>query len=436
MDVGELRRKYILKRTDVFIYVANKVEYESLKSFLQNNGICLDKYIVEAQTRLNFFKWGKYHIVTMVGNKTGPREASNKISEICPKFSNLSYIVNLGCCATRKDKVNADVIFATRIFDADLRKEKETTHFQIGENKNEKMTNIIFENISQLSDNNFTIIPGPLISSSALVTNKKIKNKFLGAYPYADGIEMEGLAISDYANKKEIDWIIIKGTSDNGIDKNGSKNQSEATYNACKVFFKLLNLNVLVTKRMKVFISGALLDKNIVEEEKEIIKLGNRLLENRFKIINGLGYGVGPSLVAAVYNYMKKQGSNPFNYYMDLYPFPRIEEKTDIINELYFKNRNKMIEQCIIAIYIYGDKNKGGVEEEFRIAGSHFIPRIAIPIKRYKSDELFERIKVNEYDTIQNEKYIRSYNSLNSMNFSDKITTLLELIQLIDDYLF
>lgn len=436
MDVGKLRRNYILKRADIFIYVANQTEYVAIKEFLHSQGIKLDRYIIEEQTRLNFFKFGKYHIVAMVGNKTGPREASNKINEICPKFANLSYIVNIGCCATRKDKVQNDVIFATRIFDADLRKEKETTQFQIGENKNDKMTNIINENISKLSDDNCTIISGPLISSSALISNKEIKNKFLDVYPYADGIEMEGLAISDYAIKKGIDWVVIKGTSDNAIDKNGSINQSEATMRSCKVFFGLLNLNALATKRMNVFISGSLIEKSNVKEEKQIMELGNRLLEKKMKIINGLGYGVGPSLVASVYNYMKKQGSNPFNHYIDLYPFPRVEERTDTINELYHQNRNKMIEQSAIAIYIFGDTNKGGIEEEFKIAGSHFIPRIAIPIKGYKSEELFERMKANEYDTIDDKKYIDLYNSLNAINFSNQLTILLELIQLIDDFLF
>lgn len=436
MDLGTLRKKYILKRTDIFIYVANKTEYETLKEFLQDNGIELNKHINEAQTQLNFFRWGKYHIVTMIGDKTGPRETSNKINEICPKFVNLSYIVNLGCCATRKDKIHADVIFATRIFDADSRKEKETTQFQIGENQNGKMTNIIYENISKLSDSKYTIITGPLISSSALVANKKIKKKLLGVYPYADGFEMEGLAISDYAIKKKIDWIVIKGTSDNAISKNGSENQPEATRHACEVFFKLLDLNILSTKRMNIFISGALLERANVNEEKQVMELGNRLLENKMKIINGLGYGVGPSLVASVYNYMKTQGSYPFNHYIDLYPFPRVEHRTDIINELYHQNRNKMIEQCSIALYIFGDKNKDGVEEEFRIAGSHFIPRIAIPIEGYKSKELFERMKSNEYDTISDKKYINLYDSLDTKRFPDQLTTLLELIQLIDDFLF
>lgn len=439
MVIGEIREMYILKRTEIIIYIANDEEKAAMESFLKGNNI-VPIQITKNNRIINLFKFMNYHFALLYSENIGPINANNMLNMIKPFFPNVQYIVNLGCCACAEKQLKNKTIIANCIFDADLRKEeKKLTKYRIGVQKNDFITNIIKNSSNILMSYKKNIIVGGLISSSAVVKGQETKEKYLKAYPYADGIEMEGLAISNFAIENNINWIIIKGTSDNGVIKNGGEGQFIASLRAINIFFLLIRHSKLPLKRVPVFIGGSFSD-SLIENENNCKSLGKALLENNFKIINGLGLGVGTALIASVYEYKANTSSGFFTDYMEIFPFPRVHCTADkpLINDFYYSNRSHMAELSTIAIFIYGECKKGktGTEEEFNLCGSKNIVRLVIPDDKYMSKNLFD-VSAKLLENIINCKIKKQYLELNKLDdFNKKIKKLISILKSIDTYFY
>ena len=446
MGIGELQKQYVLKRTELLIYFANTDELNGFKRKLdvlniRTNEVEISEFIVE------FFKYNDLHIAIFLANKIGPQAAYNSLMIVGNQFPNLKYVVNLGCCANTEDEDKGCVIVADKIFDADLRKEKDSgTEYYGNENKHYKLTNKIRNTLRKIKDIKYEIKYKPLIASSALVNNKDYKEKLVETFPYAAGIEMEGLAISDYALSREIEWIVIKGTSDKGYDKKDHENQEEMALYASDLFFKIIEANGISKSRVNVFVSGGLHKtkkyKNLEEIQNNSMMLCEKLLSNNYRIVNGFGHIIGPSFLTSVYKYIRDHKAGDLKDYIELSPFPRgINYGDNVIREYFTQNREKMIEKCLVSIFIYGrntsDNSYNGMSEEFNIASSKYVPRLVIPQSDFHSIKLFDNLKTNKFDGIQSTKYKEKAKELsNNQSFDKSIEIIIEMFKILDDFYY
>lgn len=452
MNNGLFKTKYYYKRTEIFLFIANEEELKAFNTFIESHNIIISSTITINKYQVKLFRYNNYHIAMTCPMSTGGRGASDVLHNVANEFPNLQYVVNIGCCATTSRKVKNEVVFADKVFDADLRKEKKNgTEYAIGENKHSTLSNRIKLNIELLSGKDYSLVLEPMISSSAVIKNKITKKQYVKAYPYASGIEMEGLAISDYALMRNIEWMVIKGTSDNGIRKKGGHNQKKATINAFDVFFKILNNKLLPLERVKVFVSGAVesdLEKNnhdlYLEVETNSYLLGESLLKNNYKIINGLGYGVGFGLVSSAYSYHRNDTSDPFSTFMEVFPFPRTKDvkKKESVRAFYQENRNNMINQCLLSLFVYGrntDVNQyNGMIDEFNIAGGYYLPRIVLPTEGFISNRLYETAMDSLPKDIGDSLVVEIYRSIgnNKNNFSEQIKIAILLLGSLDNMFY
>lgn len=445
-NIGELQKQYILKRTEILIYFANNQEINGFKNKLKELKINIHEVEVNDYV-VNFFKYNNFHIAFFLGNSTGSQEANRVLNIVGNQFPNLKYIFNLGCCANAEDNDNKYVIFADRIFDADLRKENDTgTIYSGNENKHYKLSNKIKNGLSKIRKIEYEIKYKPLIANSALINNKECKKKIKQSFPYAAGIEMEGLAISDYALTRGIEWIVIKGTSDKGYDKKEHKNQENVSYFASDLFFKIINQEVLERNRINIFISGALHKtkkyKNFDTIQENVRLLSKKLLENNCKIINGFGYIVGENLLTSAYDYIRDNSSGDLKNYIEISPSPReINYGDKIIKQYSTLNREKMIEKSLISLFIFGKNTKtdsnNGMYDEFNISLSKNVPRIVIPQDDFYSSKLYDYLKNTEFDGIKCSRYLELIKDLpKCRRFEENINKITEMINLLDDFYY
>ncbi len=137
----------------------------------------------------------------------------------------------------------------------------------------------------------------------------------------------------------------------------------------------------------KILISGSAHDYSeygTEEESKELIyDLGYNLVQQDqgygLKVINGNGFGVGPSLYEGIAEATALNDLDMADY-LKLYPFPKkyysLYEKPDFMEKIFNPYREKMIEQCGAVFFLFGNKkdengniiNADGVKKEFDIA--------------------------------------------------------------------
>lgn len=127
-------------------------------------------------------------------------------------------------------------------------------------------------------------------------------------------------------------------------------------------------------RRKTIFISGSAFNYCGYSDEDAhnfIHKLAYELSKNNYHIVNGYGKGVGEFILNGVAEYCLANNSKIGNI-LTLMPFPQISSLGINLDELYKKNREQLIENCGIAIFLFGNKENeniaSGVIEEFKLS--------------------------------------------------------------------
>ena len=448
-NIENVRKNYILKRTEILILIVNKNELRGFKTKLNDCGVKEGEPIRINDTEVHPFIANGYHVCYfLLPGKSGPTEVWKAFDAVADEFPNLKYIANIGCCATTEEEVRDVVLIAERVFDADSRKEEKKAIYTGPSREHYSSGNYLKEAAYEIKEEakaKYDVDYCGIISSSAVVKNGELKSKYISAYPSGEGIEMEGIALSNYAFSRKIEWLMIKGTSDNCTDKEGGKGQDKATYNASDVFFELLKKTVLQKMRPTVFIGGAfssISKKKCFEVEDNSEYLGTELLKNDYKLITGLGLIVGTNILAAAYRYCNGLKNNNYEEYIETFPFPRTinGQKKELLMPIYNSNRQHMMEKSVISMFIYGRKYKegkyNGLINEFNDAYSENLLRFVIPTKKTCSDHLFDLLKENHFDGM-NGIIDDDYKKINTnTQFKDAVAIVLKNIDRIDRHFF
>lgn len=158
-------------------------------------------------------------------------------------------------------------------------------------------------------------------------------------------------------------------------------------------------------KKRTIFISGSAESYEPHSKNNAIgfvHNLSKVIIENDYRIVNGFGWGIGSSVINGA---LETIHSNPNKYsesQLILKPFPQFETGSKNLKELWSDYREKMIFNCGISFFVFGNKiveneivEANGVISEFEIAHSNGCICIPIGITKYASERIFNIISKN-----------------------------------------
>ncbi|AIY12608.1 SIR2 family protein [Cellulophaga baltica] len=148
-------------------------------------------------------------------------------------------------------------------------------------------------------------------------------------------------------------------------------------------------------KKRTIFISGSAETYEPHNRDNAIgfvHNLSKIIIESDFRIVNGFGWGIGSSVINGA---LESIHSNPNKYsesQLILKPFPQFETGSKDLKELWADYREKMISQCGISFFVFGNKLAGdkiveaaGVISEFEIAHKNGCICIPVGLTKYAS---------------------------------------------------
>lgn len=156
-------------------------------------------------------------------------------------------------------------------------------------------------------------------------------------------------------------------------------------------------------KKRTIFISGSAETYEPFEKNESIgfvHNLAKTIIENDYRIVNGFGWGIGSSIINGA---LESIYANPTKYsesQLILKPFPQFETGGKPLKQLWEEYRQKMISQCGISIFIFGNKKNGedgiieanGVIREFEISKENNNVCIPIGITGYATNKIYKII--------------------------------------------
>lgn len=184
-----------------------------------------------------------------------------------------------------------------------------------------------------------------------------------------------------------------------------------------------------------IFISGSISDYNENWSKEKVNQfcyhLSRFLVSNDYKIISGFGLGVGSSVINGALDEIYKTKYRHVNEHLGLFPFPQHDDGEKSIAERWTDNRNQMISEAGVCIFIFGNKkvsgevvSASGMMEEFRIAKER--GKIIIPIGStgFAAKEIFDEMKGSG-----NYSYLNAYwDVLETEEDSEKVFSVIHSI--------
>ena len=138
-----------------------------------------------------------------------------------------------------------------------------------------------------------------------------------------------------------------------------------------------------------IFISGSISDYNDNWSEEKVdqfcYELSRSLVSKNYKILSGFGLGVGSSVINGALDEIYKTKYRHVSEHLGLFPFPQHDDGEKSLVERWTENREQMISEAGVCIFIFGNKLDNGeiviangMLEEFQIAKER--GKIIIPI--------------------------------------------------------
>lgn len=166
--------------------------------------------------------------------------ASINITDEAIRIFSPKFAIMLGICASLNSKVSiGDVIIANPIVSYDSKKEFNSQVIYRGQRFYPYLLINRFDNISLQKFKNFRVFKGEVLSGETLVNSDQFKKNIMDAFPEIMALEMEGIGFSSICVKNNVQWILIKGVSDNGVNKKDEFQQTAAenSYLVSKLIF-------------------------------------------------------------------------------------------------------------------------------------------------------------------------------------------------------
>src|SRR3569833_1024332 len=155
-------------------------------------------------------------------------------------------------------------------------------------------------------------------------------------------------------------------------------------------------------KSRTVFVSGAAHDYgsrfSAADALSFVHRLSSVLIEHDFRIVTGLGVGIGSTVVDGALNQIYHVQRRRLTDQLVFRPFPQ----SPTGKALWTAYRNDMLDFAGLALFMFGNKfegsppsvvNSNGMVEEFDIAHSKGVRVLPLGFTEFVSRELYERVK-------------------------------------------
>ncbi len=158
-------------------------------------------------------------------------------------------------------------------------------------------------------------------------------------------------------------------------------------------------------KRKTLFISGSAdyySPWNRLEIEGFLCKLSRVLIEKNFKIVSGVGLGVGNAVITGAVDAIYSHHNGRINDYLHMRPLPQLITDPEERRTVWKKYRYELIGNAGIALFFMGNRLADGqavladgVKEEFQIAHELGLAVIPIGATGYMANELWKEVTEN-----------------------------------------
>lgn len=162
-------------------------------------------------------------------------------------------------------------------------------------------------------------------------------------------------------------------------------------------------------KKKSIFLSGSshVFDVWKQEEtEKFLSKLGEMLIHQNYKIVSGLGLGIGNAFISGGIKEVFSSKYGKIDDLMIMKPFPQYVEDKNLRDDIWHKYRLDLLSKSGIVIFFMGNKNESGnivladgMRKEFEIAKDLKLKIIPIGCSGYMAKKFFDEVvkNFNEY---------------------------------------
>lgn len=252
-------------------------------------------------------------------------------------------------------------------------------------------------------------------------------------------------ALSDFENKSDYDYslvkqdLVIKDLKRFNIKVVLVEDWSDLTRILEKVTQSFRNKNIFISGSAHAYEPWL---KNDVDTF--LVKLGEILIQEGYKITSGLGLGIGNACISGAIREIYSKKYAQIDDFLILKPFPQHIEDSNERDKIWLEWRKDMLGRSGIALFFMGNKIgsdetqillANGLEQEFKVAKELGLKLIPIGASGYKSKELFEIIIQNfdEYYPEATDSFKQAFIALgedvdNPNHLLSKIQTILKLI--------
>lgn len=204
------------------------------------------------------------------------------------------------------------------------------------------------------------------------------------------------------------------------------------------VITHILSLIQKKVLRSSIFIAGAAKEYAPQTEEEAlgfVHQLSFRLVASGYKIVSGVGYGIGTAVINGASEYVFSSQYRHLDDSLLLRPFPRPLNGSAAGKELNAQYREEAMKHAGLALFIYGNKGNGeggwmhstGMHEEFELAESLGIVPLPVGATGYMAEELWQRVQSSLTRYYPNQAEV--FNAIEKLG--DKTLTQVELIDAI-----
>ncbi|MCA8830152.1 SIR2 family protein [Hymenobacter pini] len=210
----------------------------------------------------------------------------------------------------------------------------------------------------------------------------------------------------------------------------------------------ITNILLEVERRYKqktIYISGSAVRFNTYSQDEAtnfIHNLSHSLIEKGYNIVTGFGWGVGSAVINGALQAIYSDSQKYSDKQLTIRPFPQLVIGELDKDTLWHEYRERMLNLAGIAIFLFGNKEKGdeiinsdGVRKEFEIAKKQNILLLPVGATGYMSFELWEEVYNNlkYYFPSRSKVFNTLFTSLsnNTIPLSSHLETIHKILSLI-----
>ena len=210
--------------------------------------------------------------------------------------------------------------------------------------------------------------------------------------------------------------------------------------------YELLSIIESRLDRKSIFISGSAAsfgDFDITETEKTLSILSGALIQKGYKIVTGVGLGIGNVIISGAISQIFKNKDKSIEEYITMRPFPQYIEDENERKCVWDKYRRDLIKRSGIALFFFGNKTSNGgivtadgMRSEFTIAKELGVILVPIGSTGFMAKELWDEVnyQFDEFYPRCSDELKQLYNDLGKeiSNPNEIISAVIDFLEQLD----